>query len=64
MRSPFTNLLQDGSDVSQGKRTEFAMLQKIIQILLKHLKHQAGVAFVLEAFIGAYKIILVCIFCT
>lgn len=45
------NLLQYRSNVAQGERAELAVLEKVVQILFKHLKHQAGVTLVLEAFI-------------
>ena len=48
-RRPY--LLQDGSDVPERKRAELAVFQEVIQVLLQHLKHQAGVAFVLEALV-------------
>lgn len=58
------NLLQDGSDVAQGERAELAVLEEVVQVLLEHLKHQAGVTFVLEAFVRTHKVVLICIFCT
>ena len=35
------------------------MLQEVIQILLQHLEHQAGVTFVLETLVGTHKVKLV-----
>ena len=50
--------------MAKGERAELAVLEKIIQVLLQHLKHQAGVALMLEAFIRTHKVILVCVLCT
>ena len=47
----FADLLQDGSDVPEGERAELAVLEEVVQVLLQHLKHQAGVTLVLEAFV-------------
>jgi len=58
------HLLQDGSDVPQGKRAELAVLEEVVQVLLQHLEHQAGVTFVLEAFVGTHKVVLVGVLCT
>lgn len=59
MAPRFAHLLQDGPDVAQRQRAELAVLQEVVQILLQHLKHQTSVALVLEAFVGAHKVVLV-----
>lgn len=57
-------LLQDGSYVPEGKRAELAVLEEVIEVLLQHLKHQAGVTFMLEALVRTHKIVFISVFCT
>lgn len=43
------HLLQHGPDGLQRQRTELALLQEVVEVLLQHLKHQTSVVLVLEA---------------
>ena len=45
------HLLQHGPDALEPERAELAVLQEVIEVLLKHLEHQAGVVLVLEALV-------------
>ena len=53
------NLLRYWPDVLEGQRLEFVLLEKIVKILLQHLKDQARVIFVREALVGTDEIELV-----
>lgn len=57
------DLLQDGSDVPEGERAKLAVLKEVIKVLLQHLKHQTGVALVLEAFVRTHKVVFICVLC-
>ena len=54
-------LLGDGPDVLEWQGLELVVLQKVVQVLLEHLKDQAGVVLVSEALEGANEVELVCI---
>ena len=54
-------LMSDGSDVLERQWLELVLFEEIIQVLLQHLEHQAGVVLVSEALVGADKVELVCI---
>ncbi len=43
-------LLQNRPDDFQWQRTKLVLFEEVIEVLLQHLKHQAGVAAVLKAF--------------
>ena len=49
----------DGSDVLQRQGLEFILLQKVVQVLLQHLKDQTCVIFVSETLIGPYEIVFI-----
>ena len=53
--------MSDGSDVLERQWLELVLFEEIIQVLLQHLEHQAGVVLVSEALVGADKVELVCI---
>ena len=53
------HLLSDGTDVLEGQRLELVLLEEVVEVLLKHLKHQAGVVLVLEALKGPHEIVVV-----
>ena len=52
-------LLGDGPDVLEWQGLELVVLQKVVQVLLEHLKDQAGVVLVSEALEGANEVELV-----
>ena len=52
-------LLGDGPDVLEWQGLELVVLEKVVQILLEHLKDQAGVVLVSEALEGANEVELV-----
>lgn len=54
-------LLQNRPDDFEWQWAELVLFKKVIQILLQHLKHQAGVAAVLEALQSTHHIVLLCI---
>ena len=56
------HLLRDGTDELEGQGVELVLLKEVIQVLLEHLKHQAGVVLVVEALVSAHEIELVGIF--
>ena len=41
---------------------ELILFEEIVQVLLEHLEHQAGVVLVCEALVGTYKVVFVRIF--
>lgn len=47
----------------QGERAELAVLEKVVQVLLQHLKHEARVVLVLETLVRADKVELICVLC-
>ena len=51
-----------GPDIFERQGLEFVLLQKVVQILLQHFKHQTCVVFMGEALIGSNKIVFVSIF--
>lgn len=55
------HLLQHGADHLQRQWAELILLQEVIQVLLKHLEHQARVVTVLKALEGAHQVVLVCV---
>jgi hypothetical protein len=54
-----TYLLQYWSDVLQRQRRKLVLLQEVVQILLKHLKHQTCVILVLKALESPHKVELI-----
>ncbi len=52
------HLLQNGPNHLQRQRTELVLLEEVVQVLLQHLKHQTGVASVLEALESPHKVVL------
>ena len=54
--------MSNGPDILQGERLELILFEEIVQVLLEHLEHQAGVALVCEALVGTYKVVFVRIF--
>lgn len=54
-----THLLQNGPYVLERQRRKLVLLEKIVKVLLQHLKDQAGVVLVLKALKGPHKIELV-----
>jgi len=58
------HLVSDRPDVFQWKGLELVLLEEVIQVLLQHLKHQAGVVLMSEALIGTNKVELISILLT
>ena len=58
------HLVSDGADVLQRQWLELVGLEKVVQILLQHLKHQAGVVLVRKALVRPDKVVLVGILLT
>lgn len=54
-------LLQNGPDDFEWQGAELVLLQEVIEVLLQHLKHQAGVASVLKALESTHHIVLICV---
>ena len=54
--------MSNGPDILQGERLELILFEEIVQVLLEHLEHQAGVVLVCEALVGTYKVVFVRIF--
>lgn len=54
-----TYLLQYRPDVLERQGREFVLLEEVVQILLQHLEHQAGVVLVLEALERPHEVELV-----
>ena len=52
----------NGPDVLERQGLELVLLQKVVQILLQHLKNQTSVVFVSEGLKGPDQVGLVCIF--
>ena len=52
-------LVSDRSNVFERQRLELVLFEEIIQVLLKHLKYQTCVVFVLEAFICSHKVVVI-----
>lgn len=52
-------MLGDRTDVLEWQRLKVVRLEKIVQILLEHLEHQAGVVLVREAFERPYEVVVV-----
>lgn len=50
------NLLQYRTDDFEWQRTEFVLLEKVVQILLKHLKDKTCVVLVSKALVSAHEI--------
>ena len=55
------HLLGDGPDVLEWQGLELVVLEEVVQVLLEHLKDQAGVVLVSEALEGPNEVELVCI---
>lgn len=54
-------LLQNRPDDFKWQWTELVLFKEVIQVLLQHLKHQAGVAAMLETLQSTHHIVLICI---
>ena len=54
--------MSNGPDILQGERLELILFEEIVQVLLEHLEHQAGVVLVCEALVGTNKVVFVRIF--
>lgn len=54
-----SDLLKNGPYHLQRQRAEFVLLEEIIQVLLKHLEHKAGMVTVLEALESPHQVMLV-----
>ena len=52
-------LLGNGPDVLERQGLELVVLEEVVQVLLEHLKDQAGVVLVSEALEGADKVELI-----
>ena len=57
------DLLQYRPDGLEQQGAELAVLEEVVEVLLQHLEHQAGVALVLETLVGAHKVELVGVLC-
>ena len=57
-------LLQNGPDDLEWQGVEFVLLEEVVEVLFQHLKHQAGVAEVLETLQGPHHVVLVGILVT
>lgn len=53
------DLLQYRADVLERQRRELVLFEKVVKVLLEHLKHEAGVRAVLEALVRADEVELV-----
>ena len=54
--------MSNGPDILQGEGLELILFEEIVQVLLEHLEHQAGVVLVCEALVGTNKVVFVRIF--
>ena len=54
--------MSDRPDVLERQGLKLVLLEKVVQVLLQHLKDQAGVILVSEALVGSHEIELVSIF--
>ena len=54
--------MSDGPDVLKWEGLELVLFEEIVQILLQHLEHQAGVVLVSEALVGSNKVVFIRIF--
>ena len=54
--------MSNGPDILQGERLELILFEEIVQVLLEHLEHQAGVVLVCEALVVTNKVVFVRIF--
>lgn len=57
-------LLQNRPDDFEWQWTEFILFEEVVEVLLQHLKHKAGVAAVLKALQSTHNIVLICILAT
>lgn len=53
------HLLEDRANVLEGQGAKLVLLQKVIEVLLQHLKDQARVVLVLEALVGPHEVVVV-----
>ena len=49
----------DWTNVFEWEGLELVLLEKVVEVLLQHLEHEAGVVLVREALVGAHKVELV-----
>ena len=54
--------MSDWPDILKRKGLELILLEKVVQVLLQHLEHEAGVVLVSETLVGSDKIVFVRIF--
>ena len=58
------HLLRNGTDVLQRQRLKLVLLEKVVQILLQHLEHQARVELVREALVRLDEVVRVGVLAT
>lgn len=56
-------LLENRANVFEGQGTELVLLEKVIEVLLQHLKDQACVILMLEALVGPYEVVVIRTLC-
>ena len=54
--------MSDWPDILKRKGLELVLLEKVVQVLLQHLEHEAGVVLVSETLVRSDKIVFVRIF--
>ena len=57
-------LMSDWTNIFERKRLELVLLEKVVEVLLEHLEHEAGVVLVREALVSPHKVKLVRILLT
>ena len=57
-------LLKNGPDDLEWQGVEFILLEEVVKVLFQHLKHEAGVAAMLETLQGPHHVVLVCVLAT
>jgi len=56
--------MRDRSDVFEREGLELVLFEKVVQVLLQHLKNQAGVVLMSETLVSTHKVELISIFLT
>ena len=54
-------LLQNRPDDFERQWAELVLFEEVVEVLLQHLKNQAGVAAVLKALQSPHHVVLICI---
>ena len=54
--------MRDWTNVLEWEGLELVLFEEVVQVLLQHLEHEAGVVLVSEALVGSNKIVFVRIF--